>query len=93
MCVDGQQRLTTTALLVSALADHLASTGLSEARLEQAEHVLFNNQQAVETLRNTPTSSVNEFYPFLRLLPSELDRKPFLVATLGIRNGLVVIGE
>ena len=93
MCVDGQQRLTTTALFVSAVADLLARTGSCPSKVLEAEEFLFNNPQEVETLRNTCSTSITDFYPFLRLLPSELDRKPFLGAVLGSRNGLVVTGS
>ena len=93
VCVDGQQRLTTTSLFVSAVADLLARTGSCAEKVLEAEEFLFNNPQEMETLRNTSSTSITDFYPFLRLLPSELDRKPFLVAALGSRNGLVVTGN
>ena len=92
VCVDGQQRVTTTALFVSALADLLSSrVGMSEqrenfsAKVGEAEELLFNNLEEVRRLKG---SSDISFYPYLRLLPSELDRRPFLLATLGRRNGV-----
>ena len=101
VCVDGQQRVTTTCILVSALADHLTLLEESQphqrqqcsALIKQAEQFLFNSESEVERLRGTPTSSDIAFYPFLTLLPPELDRKPFLMAILGRRKGRTVFGE
>ena len=98
--MDGQQRVTTTALFVSALADHLSSRAeMSEqqedflAKVEEAEELLFNNLEEVRRLRGRSDISESSFYPYLRLLPSELDRNPFLFATLGRRNGALGIPD
>ena len=94
--------MTTTSLFLAALADHLSRlAGKSEepeesggALLSQLEMFLFNDAAGLERLRRTsPTPEETSFYPFLRLLPSARDRKPYLVATLGLRSGLTVIGK
>ena len=93
--------MTTTSLILAALADHLSRlAGKSEepeecgALLRQLEMFLFNDAAGLERLRRTsPTPEETSFYPFLRLLPSARDRKPYLVATLGLRSGLTVIGK
>ena len=93
--------MTTTSLFVAALADHLSllagrSSQQSQCQvtLSQLEMFLFNDLVGVDRLRRTePTSDETSFYPFLRLLPSARDRKPFLAATLGLRRGLAVVGK
>ena len=93
--------MTTTSLFVAALADHLSllaqrSEQQSECQvtLSQLEMFLFNDVAGLDRLRRTSTTSEEtSFYPFLRLLPSARDRRPYLVATLGLRRGLAVVGK
>ena len=101
MCVDGQQRVTTTSLFLAALADHLSRLAEKCEQQEECrdnirllEFFLFNDAAEVERLRQTsPTSEATSFYPFLRLLPSARDRKPYLMAVLGLRCGQAIIGN
>ena len=95
VCVDGQQRLTTTSLLVAAVADMLhdiwKNTHLKtkediqivESALMQCEYCLYKDKNALlESLNNQDlvSSMLN-----LRLLPSDTDRGPFLKCLLGNR--------
>ena len=81
MCVDGQQRLTTTSLLVAAVADllHDLQQAEAEAVVRQCEHFLFRDREAA-------SSEAGESFSCLRLLPSDVDRGPFLRCLLGNRS-------
>ena len=83
MCVDGQQRLTTTSLLVAAVADllHDLQQAEAEAVVQQCEHFLFRDREAA-----TASSEAGESFSCLRLLPSDVDREPFLRCLLGNRS-------
>ena len=82
MCVDGQQRLTTTSLLVAAVADLLHDLQQPEAEVvvRQCEHFLFRDREAAST------SEAGQSFSCLRLLPSDVDREPFLRCLLGNRS-------
>ena len=82
MCVDGQQRLTTTSLLVAAVADllHDLQQAEAEAVVRECEHFLFRDREAATT------SEAGESFSCLRLLPSDVDRGPFLRCLLGNRS-------
>ena len=58
MCVDGQQRLTTTSLLVAAVADllHDLQQAEAEAVLRQCEHFLFRDRGAAGTSMTSSNS-------------------------------------
>ena len=81
MCVDGQQRLTTTSLLVAAVADllHDLQQAEAEAVVRQCEHFLFRDREAARR-------EGRERFSCLRLLPSDVDREPFLRCLLGNRS-------
>ena len=83
MCVDGQQRLTTTSLLVAAVADLLHDLQQAEAEVvvRQCEHFLFRDREAA-----TATTGDGQSFSCLRLLPSDVDREPFLRCLLGNRS-------
>ena len=84
MCVDGQQRLTTTSLLVAAVADllHDLQQAEAEAVVRQCEHFLFRDREAA----TATTSEDGQSFSCLRLLPSDVDREPFLRCLLGNRS-------
>jgi len=89
ICVDGQQRLTTTSLLISALCETLKSVLLNEKEshcqglIDVAEHCLYNDVKQVHVLlKNAENSDPSDLQPFVRLLPSELDRIPYFCALL-----------
>ena len=81
MCVDGQQRLTTTSLLIAAVADllHELQQAEAEAVVRQCEHFLFRDREAATT------SEAGQSFSCLRLLPSDVDREPFMRCLLGNR--------
>ena len=81
MCVDGQQRLTTTSLLVAAVADLLHDLQQAEAEVvvRQCEHFLFRDREAARR-------EDGQSFSCLRLLPSDVDRGPFLRCLLGNRS-------
>ena len=83
VCVDGQQRLTTTSLLVAAVADllHDLQQAEAEAVVRQCEHFLFRDREAA-----TASSEAGQSFSCLRLLPSDVDREPFLRCLLGNRS-------
>lgn len=88
ICVDGQQRLTTTSLLVSAIADLLqemerGEDGVDKA-MEDCERFLFTDKQRLtQAVREDDIPSA---LSCLRLLPSDTDRLPFLFSVLGNRT-------
>jgi len=88
LCVDGQQRLTTTSLLVSAVIQVLREMEEGEGcgdLMVVAEQCLFNNTRQVHALlHNKETFQPESLQPFVRLLPSEVDRIPYFCAVLGI---------
>ena len=91
MCVDGQQRLTTTSLLVAAVADllHDLQQAEAEAVVQQCEHFLFRDREAATTTTSreaTTTTEAGQSFSCLRLLPSDVDREPFLRCLLGNRS-------
>ena len=81
MCVDGQQRLTTTSLLVAAVADLLHDLQQAEAEVvvRECEHFLFRDREAARR-------EDGQSFSCLRLLPSDVDREPFLRCLLGNRS-------
>ena len=85
MCVDGQQRLTTTSLLIAAIADLLQELGSDvENVMEDCEHFLFRDKERLtEAVRSEDIPSA---LSCLRLLPSDTDRLPYLFCVLGNRT-------
>jgi len=91
ICVDGQQRITTTTLLLAALKTSLTNLHFDENEKEEerksligvTEQFLFNDVTAVKELLNKdeelPPTSIQ---PFVRVLPSEVDRLSFFRALL-----------
>jgi len=83
VCVDGQQRLTTTSLLVAAIRDKLK--GLGELDLcREANKLLVSDVDFLEKAGDLTKSMIQSK---LRLLPSQPDRKEFIEAVLGERAG------
>lgn len=74
ICVDGQQRLTTTSLLVAAIRDKAKALGEDILCKEANEFLL-------STEKETPMDST--IHTKLRLLPSQPDREEFSAAVLG----------
>ena len=88
MCVDGQQRLTTTSLLVAAIADLLQEMATKEGSvdsvIQDCERFLFTDKQRLtQAVREDDISTA---LSCLRLLPSDTDRLPFLFSVLGNRS-------
>ena len=87
LCVDGQQRLTTTSLLVSAVIKvlrEMEGEGCGSL-IEVAEQCLYNNTKQVHKLLHVRESfQPSSLQPFVRLLPSEVDRVPYFCAVTGI---------
>ena len=85
MCVDGQQRLTTTSLLIAAIADLLQELGGEvDSVKEECEHFLFRDKERLtEAVCN---DDIPRALSCLRLLPSDTDRLPFLFCVLGNRT-------
>ena len=95
VCVDGQQRLTTTSLLIAAIADILHDILQSrdvkteedkqfvDSVLMQCDYCLFKDKNAL--LQSLNDQDLSSSMSQLRLLPSDTDRKPFLQCILGNR--------
>ena len=88
MCVDGQQRLTTTSLLIAAIADLLQEMTGEEGNVDivirDCERFLFTDKQRlIQAVREDDISTA---LSCLRLLPSDTDRLPFLFSVLGNRS-------
>ena len=88
MCVDGQQRLTTTSLLIAAIADILQEMKTEDddkdSVIRDCEHFLFTDKKRLtEAIVNDDISTA---LSCLRLLPSDTDRLPFLFSVLGNRS-------
>ena len=88
VCVDGQQRLTTTSLLVAAIADLLQEMTGEEGNVDivirDCERFLFTDKQRlIQAVREDDISTA---LSCLRLLPSDTDRLPFLFSVLGNRS-------
>merc|ERR1711915_946536 len=89
ICVDGQQRLTTSSLLIASLRDILKEVAKNEKDVSDqcqyfinvAENFLFND---ISVAHGKSRSKEVEKTPlYLRLLPSELDRVPYQLALFG----------
>ena len=91
ICVDGQQRLTTTSLLITAIADILHELCIARAEerkvgrlIQDCEHFLMKDKERLtEAVRNNDLSTALQC---LRLIPSDTDRLPFLLCVLGKRS-------
>lgn len=83
VCVDGQQRLTTTSLIVAAVRDKLK--GLKEVDLcREANKLLVSDVDFFEGPEDLTKSRIQSK---LRLLSSQPDRKEFIEAVLGESTG------
>ena len=91
MCVDGQQRLTTTSLLIGAIADLLHERESDEDSVDSVDRVIHDCERFLFTDKQRLTQAVREddipsALSCLRLLPSDTDRLPFLFSVLGNRT-------
>ena len=77
--IDGQQRMTTTSLLVAAIRDAALKEGGTKKLIEGLERILYVGE-AGEWSKGERTIQEGEDLDFCRLLPSFHDRRSFFVA-------------
>jgi len=102
ICVDGQQRLTTSSLLISSIADilfELMQETLDcvlqqkiQSLVNQCEALLFRDKAQLIRAYESQTNETNIFSQ-LRLLPSDVDRRPFLKSMIGNRSQDIQLSE
>ena len=94
ICVDGQQRITTTSLFISALADTLNNTldkirdeecrDLAREAINKCEYFLFKDKDQLK-LDLASNEDISLILTHLRVLSSHQDRLQFLRCVLGNR--------
>jgi hypothetical protein len=78
-CLDGQQRLTTTLLLVAAARDTLLQfESAADESVAICQSILYTDVDAAQASGASLTIGEGEHVAFCRLTPSFVDRKPFL---------------
>jgi len=91
LLIDGQQRMTTSSLLIAALRDALLSEGADEQRDKtvcQLNNALYLKENWRDLWETEKEFGDGEDATFCRLLPSFDDRKAFFTAiTKGVKEG------
>ena len=88
MVCDGQQRLTTLCLILSAIKDVASSHNLKKIE-ETIEDLLFCNLKKYRSWKqksNVHTIKEGDYLEFFRLIPTYSDRRSFYLAILDTKN-------
>merc|ERR1712218_715898 len=75
--VDGQQRITTTMLLLAALRDEVMGLDLQEDRAAEYSALLSPLDEVLFLTANTNNTNYQDFLQTSRLVPSFYDRRPY----------------
>ncbi len=88
ICIDGQQRMTTTSLLVAALRDAAQREPGCDSVIEKLETILYADKDQMQRFKEAGSATIKEGedLTFCRLLPSFADRKSFFES---IAEGIV----